>query len=166
MVFHYGQAIFEGMKAYRGKDDQIFLFRPKDNFETDEQLGPADVHAPPACRQGIENRSGHCCTWSGQWIPAAEGASLYIRPTMIAVDPYLGVRPSETYWFYVILSPVGAYYTEGFNPTRIYVSDEHVRAVKGGVGNVKTAGNYAASLYHLAGGEEGRLHPGALAGCL
>jgi branched-chain amino acid aminotransferase len=81
------------------------------------------------------------------WVPDVAGASLYIRPTMIAVDPFLGVRPSETYYFYIILSPVGAYYAEGCNPTKIYVSDEYVRAVKGGVGHVKTAGNYAASLY-------------------
>jgi branched-chain amino acid aminotransferase len=82
-----------------------------------------------------------------EWIPTAEGATLYIRPTMIAVEPFLGVRPSAEYLFYIILCPVGAYYPEGFNPTRIFVSNEHVRAVKGGVGNVKTAGNYAASLY-------------------
>ena len=81
------------------------------------------------------------------WIPSAPGATLYIRPAMIGVDPILGVKPSGTYLFYIIMCPVGAYYPEGFNPTKIYVSDEYVRAVKGGVGHVKTAGNYGASLY-------------------
>ena len=82
-----------------------------------------------------------------EWVPRSEGATLYIRPTMIAVEPTLGVKPSSSYYFYIIMSPVGAYYAEGFNPTKIYISDQYVRAVKGGVGNVKTAGNYAASLF-------------------
>jgi len=83
------------------------------------------------------------------WIPDAPGTSLYIRPTMIATDPFLGVKASSTYLFFIILSPVGPYYAEGFNPVKIYVEDEYVRAVKGGMGFAKTAGNYAASL--LAG---------------
>ena len=82
------------------------------------------------------------------WVPQGRRSkSLYIRPTMIAIEPVLGVKPSGVYYFYIILCPVGAYYAEGCNPTKIYVSDEYVRAVKGGVGTVKTAGNYAASLY-------------------
>lgn len=80
------------------------------------------------------------------WVPSVAGASLYIRPTMIATEAALGVRPAKEYLFYVILSPVGAYYPEGFNPVKIYVTNNYVRAVKGGVGNVKTAGNYAASI--------------------
>ena len=80
------------------------------------------------------------------WIPEAEGTSLYIRPFIFATDPYLGVRPSHTYYFIVILSPVGAYYPEGINPVKIYVEDTYVRAVKGGLGFTKTPGNYAASL--------------------
>lgn len=146
MVFHYGQAIFEGMKAYRGKDDQILLFRPKDNFER-MNASALRMCMPRLPVDNVMKMLRALLYLEREWIPAAAGASLYIRPTMIAVDPYLGVRPSETYWFYIILSPVGAYYAEGFSPTRIYVSDEHVRAVRGGVGNVKTAGNYAASLF-------------------
>ena len=146
MVFHYGQAIFEGMKAYRGKDDHILLFRPKDNFER-MNTSALRMCMPRLPVDKVLKMLRALLYLEREWIPAAEGASLYIRPTMIAVDPYLGVRPSETYLFYIILSPVGAYYTEGFSPTRIYVSDEHVRAVRGGVGNVKTAGNYAASLF-------------------
>lgn len=80
------------------------------------------------------------------WIPEGKATSLYIRPFIIATDAHLGVRPSRTYQFYVILSPVGAYYKEGLNPVKIYVEDEYVRAVKGGMGHVKTGGNYAASI--------------------
>lgn len=80
------------------------------------------------------------------WIPDSDGATLYIRPTMIGTEPTLGVKPSSEYYFFIIMGPVGAYYAEGCNPTKIYVSDEYVRAVKGGVGEAKTAGNYAASL--------------------
>jgi branched-chain amino acid aminotransferase len=81
------------------------------------------------------------------WVPSAPGTSLYIRPTIIATDPFLGVRASHTYRFFIILSPVGAYYPEGFNPVKIWVTRHHVRAVRGGVGEAKTPGNYAASLY-------------------
>ena len=82
-----------------------------------------------------------------KWVPSAPGTSLYIRPTIIATDPFLGVRASHTYRFFIILSPVGAYYAEGFNPVKIWVTRHHVRAVRGGVGEAKTPGNYAASLY-------------------
>jgi len=81
------------------------------------------------------------------WVPGAPETSLYIRPTIIATDPFLGVRASYTYRYFVIFSPVGAYYAEGFNPVKIWVTKDHVRAVRGGVGNTKTMGNYAASLY-------------------
>ncbi len=83
------------------------------------------------------------------WVPGAPETSLYIRPTIIAMDPFLGVRASHTYRFFIILSPVGAYYPEGFNPVKILVTSDYVRAVRGGVGEAKTPGNYAASL--LAG---------------
>ena len=146
VVFHYGQAIFEGLKAYKNPDGQIFLFRPEDNFErmNNSALRMCMPRLPVA--KVIKSLKA-LLYLERDWIPTLEGATLYIRPTMIGVEPFLGVRPSEEYYFYIILCPVGAYYAEGFNPTRIYVSDEHVRAVKGGVGNVKTAGNYAASLY-------------------
>lgn len=146
MVFHYGQAIFEGLKAYRGKDDQLFLFRPKDNFER-MNTSAARMCMPRIPVEKVVNILKSLVYLERQWVPRVEGASLYIRPTMIAVEPTLGVKPSSLYYFYIIMSPVGAYYAEGCNPTKIYVSDQYVRAVKGGVGNVKTAGNYAASLY-------------------
>lgn len=146
MVFHYGQAIFEGLKAYRGKDDQLFLFRPKDNFER-MNTSAVRMCMPRIPVEKITNILKSLIYLEREWVPREEGATLYIRPTMIAVEPTLGVKPSSLYYFYIIMSPVGAYYAEGCNPTKIFVSDQYVRAVKGGVGNVKTAGNYAASLY-------------------
>lgn len=146
MVFHYGQAIFEGLKAYKGDDNQLYLFRPSDNFE---RMNNSAVRMcmPRLPVDKVLNALKALVYLEKDWVPNVEGASLYIRPTMIAVDPVLGVCPSSTYYFFIILSPVGAYYAEGCNPTKIYVSDEYSRAVKGGVGNVKTSGNYAASLY-------------------
>jgi len=145
MVVHYGQATFEGMKAYRTADKQILLFRPYANMErmniSNERLCiPAlDVEfAVSAIKRLVEVDE--------DWIPEAEGTSLYIRPFIFATDPYLGVRPSHTYSFMVILSPVGAYYPEGIDPVKIFVEETYVRAVKGGLGFTKTPGNYAASI--------------------
>lgn len=145
MVVHYGQATFEGLKAYKTADKQILLFRPYANMErmniSNERLCiPAlDVNfAVEAIKKLVEVDQ--------DWIPEAEGTSLYIRPFIFATDPYLGVRPSYKYYFIVILSPVGAYYPEGINPVKIYVEDTYVRAVKGGLGFTKTPGNYAGSL--------------------
>ncbi len=145
MVFHYGQAIFEGMKAYKCKDGSINLFRPYANMEraniSNERvvIPPLDVDfAVEAIRAAVDIDS--------DWVPDAEGTSLYIRPFIISTDPYLGVRPSHTYKFMVIMCPVGAYYPEGLDPVKIYVESNYVRAVKGGTGYIKTPGNYAASL--------------------
>ncbi len=145
MVVHYGQATFEGMKAYRTADKKILLFRPYANMErmniSNERLCiPAlDVEfAVFAIKKLVEVEE--------DWIPEAEGTSLYIRPFIFATDPYLGVRPSHTYSFMVILSPVGAYYPEGIDPVKIFVEETYVRAVKGGLGFTKTPGNYAASI--------------------
>ncbi|MDR3088301.1 MAG: branched-chain amino acid aminotransferase [Desulfobulbaceae bacterium] len=146
MVFHYGQAIFEGMKAYREEDGQMFLFRPKDNFERMNRSA-ARLCMPRFPVDKMAQWLKAFVYLERDWVPTAPGSSLYIRPTMIGVTPALGVKPAAEYYFYIIASPVGAYYAEGFNPTRIYVSDEQARAAKGGVGNVKVSGNYAASLY-------------------
>lgn len=145
MVYHYGQAIFEGLKAYKGEKDQIFMFRPEDNLErmNSSALRMCMPRIPvDKVLKGIKA----LVYLDRDWIPSGDGATLYIRPTMIAVEPALGVRPASEYYFFVIMSPVGAYYAEGFNPTKIWVTDKYVRAVKGGVGHVKTAGNYAASI--------------------
>lgn len=145
MVFHYGQAIFEGLKAYKAKDGRILLFRPNKNMErvniSNDRLciPPIDVDFAVEAIKAVVNVDK-------EWIPEAEGTSLYIRPFIISTDPYLGVRPSKTYKFMIILSPVGAYYPEGINPVRIYIEPNYVRAVKGGIGFAKTPGNYAASL--------------------
>jgi branched-chain amino acid aminotransferase len=146
MVFHYGQAIFEGMKVYRGKDGQLFMFRAKDNFQR------MNRSAIRMCMPRIEEEKmvkvlKALVYLDKEWVPRTEGTTLYVRPTMIAVEPALGVRPATEYYFFIIMSPVGAYYAEGCAPTKIFVSDEYVRAVKGGVGEAKTVGNYAASLY-------------------
>jgi branched-chain amino acid aminotransferase len=148
MFLHYGQGVFEGLKAYRTESGQIQLFRPRENVrrlnrscrrlcipEIDEEF------ALDAMKQLIMLEK--------DWVPAAPETSLYIRPTMIAMDPFLGVRASHTYRYFIILSPVGAYYPEGFNPIKILVTSDYVRAVRGGIGEAKTPANYAASL--LAG---------------
>ncbi len=148
MVLHYGQAIFEGMKCYRRADGGLQLFRPKDNLarmtRSAQRMGMPALDEETAF-EGLR----HLIELDADWVPHRDGTSLYIRPTMISTDIGLGVHASKTYRFYIILSPVGAYYKEGLKPVSIYVEDEYVRAVRGGVGFTKCAGNYAASI--LAG---------------
>lgn len=146
MVLHYGQAIFEGLKAYRIDSGAVQLFRPKDNLKRFNQSAHA-LCIPEIDEEFALDALKQLIALEKDWVPGASGTSLYIRPTIIAMDPFLGVRASYTYRFFIILSPVGAYYPEGFNPVKIWVTKNHVRAVRGGVGYVKTAGNYAASLY-------------------
>jgi len=144
-VFHYAQEMFEGMKAYKSPDGRNLLFRPMKNIErmnnTNERLCIPQVD-PEFTLKAIKE----LIKVDEDWIPVDDGKSLYIRPFIIATDPFLGVHPSASYLFCIILSPVGAYYAEGINPVKIYVEDEYVRAVKGGTGFAKTGGNYAASL--------------------
>ncbi len=144
-VLHYGQAIFEGMKAYRAKDGKILLFRPKKNME---RINSTNIRMciPQIDEEFCVNAVKALVDIDKDWIPSAPGTSLYIRPFIIATDPVLGVHPSHTYKFIIILSPVGAYYPTGINPVKIYVESNYVRAVKGGTGFAKTSGNYAASL--------------------
>jgi branched-chain amino acid aminotransferase len=150
MFLHYAQGVFEGLKAYRTESGKIQLFRPQENMrrlnnscrrlcipELDEAFALESMKQLIAIEK--------------EWVPSEPETSLYIRPTIIATDPFLGVRASHTYRFFIILSPVGAYYPEGFNPVKILVTSDYVRAVRGGVGESKTPGNYAASL--LAGEE-------------
>jgi len=145
MVLHYGQAIFEGLKAYKTADNKVLLFRPYNNMER------ANISNERLCIPSIDVDFAvyaikELIKVDRDWIPEAEGTSLYIRPFIISTDAYLGVRCSQTYQFIVILSPVGAYYPEGINPVKIYVESNYVRAAKGGIGFAKTPGNYAASL--------------------
>ena len=145
MVLHYGQAIFEGLKAYRGTDGRVFLFRPQDNLKRMNKSARR-MCMPEFDVEPVLDALKQLIRIDSDWVPRANGATLYIRPTMIATEAALGVRPSKKYLFFIILSPVGAYYPEGFNPVKIFVTDKYVRAVPGGVGEAKTAGNYAASI--------------------
>ena len=146
MVLHYGQGIFEGLKAYRTKSGDVQLFRPKDNFSRLNRS--ARALCIPEIDEGFAMSAlKQLLAIEENWVPSSPETSLYIRPTVIATDPYLGLGSSLTYLFFIILSPVGAYYPEGFNPIRILVTDKHVRAVRGGLGETKTPGNYAASLF-------------------
>ena len=145
MVLHYGQAIFEGLKAYRGNNERIYLFRPTDNLKR-MNVSAARMCMPEIPEDLVYSAMKELVALDKDWVPRAEGATLYIRPTMIASEAGLGVRPARQYIFFIINCPVGAYYPEGFNPVKIFVTDKYVRAVAGGVGNVKTAGNYAASI--------------------
>jgi branched-chain amino acid aminotransferase len=145
MVLHYNQEVFEGLKAYHLADGGIGLFRPDKNIERMNNSTRRMV-MPEIAPDLFMKALTELVLLDREWIPKSEGTSLYIRPTMIANEPALGVRPSSRYLFFIILGPVGAYYPEGFNPTRIFVSDEYVRAAKGGVGEAKTSGNYGATL--------------------
>jgi len=145
VIFHYGQAVFEGMKAYLTKEEKVLLFRPEKNMErlnkSNERLCIPEIDedfALDALKQLINIDK--------DWIPSGEGTSLYIRPFVISTQPFLGVAASISYKFMIILSPVGSYYKEGVKPVKIFVENEYVRAVAGGTGSAKTAGNYAASL--------------------
>ena len=145
MCLHYGQSVFEGMKAYRTADNRILLFRPDKNMArlnvSNERLCIPLIDEEFA-KQAIEK----LVSVEKDWVPSTPGTSLYIRPFIIGVDPHVGVHPAHHLLFLVICSPVGAYYPEGLNPVKIYVETNYVRAVRGGMGFTKTAGNYAASL--------------------
>ena len=145
MIFHYGQAIFEGLKAYSGPNDKIHLFRPKENMKRMNRSAKG-ICIPTFDEDFVLDAMKQLILLEKKWVPKTFGTSLYIRPTIIAVDPFLGLRASLTYKFFIILSCVGAYYSSGLNPIKIWVSKDHVRSVRGGTGEFKTAGNYAASL--------------------
>ncbi|HJB39799.1 MAG TPA: branched-chain amino acid aminotransferase [Candidatus Ruthenibacterium avium] len=145
MVFHYAQESFEGLKAYRTKEGKVQLFRPEKNGErlqsTHERLCIPTIPVEDFV-QAVKT----LVDVDRDWVPSAEGTSLYLRPFTIATEAHLGVKPSDSYQFLVIASPSGAYYEEGLNPVKIYVEDEYVRATPGGTGFIKCGGNYAASL--------------------
>lgn len=145
MCLHYGQEVFEGMKAYRAADGRTLLFRPDKNMarlnSSNERL------CIPAIDEEFAVEAVKALVKVDEdWIPTEEGTSLYIRPFIFAVDAHVGVHPANHLIFAIILSPVGAYYPEGLNPVKIYVENKYVRAVRGGMGYTKTGGNYAASL--------------------
>ena len=146
MCFHYGQTVFEGLKAYRTADDKIQLFRPEENFKRLNRSNERLVIPELPVELGMQCLM-ELLEVEKDWVPHLEGTSLYIRPFIIAIDPFLGVRPGAQYLFMIILSPSGAYYASGLNPVNIYVEDKYVRTVRGCMGYAKTGGNYAASLH-------------------
>ena len=152
-TFHYGQSTFEGLKAYRSADNSILLFQPQENMKrinmTNERMCIPYIDEE-FCLEALKT----LLEIEKDWVPDAPDTSLYIRPFIIAADPYLGLRPSKSFKFLIILSPVGAYYPQGINPVNIYVETEYVRAVPGGTGFAKTSGNYAASLKAQAEAEK------------
>src|SRR5437899_7527747 len=145
-VLHYGQSLFEGLKAFRGTDGKIRLFRPQKHVERLNRTAHR-MSIPGLDPEVVFKSWTTVVDVDRAWVPASVGTSLYIRPTVIASEPFLGVRPAKRYLYYVILSPVGPYYPEGLAPTKIKVIDNYVRAVAGGLGEAKTSANYAASLY-------------------
>ena len=145
MVFHYGQEMFEGLKAYKGKDGKVFLFRPDMNAKRTNNTNDR-LCIPNLPEEDFVQAVKAVVKVDEDWVPTEAGTSLYIRPFIIATDEFLGVSPSKTYKFIIILSPSGAYYASGLQPVGIWIEDDYVRAVKGGIGYAKTGGNYAASL--------------------
>ena len=145
MVYHYGQEMFEGLKAYTNPDGSVYLFRPEMNAKRTNNTNDRLV-IPQIPVEDFVQAVSAVVDIDRDWIPTEVGTSLYIRPFIIATDEFLGVAPSKTYLFMVILSPSGAYYESGLAPVGIWIEDEYVRAVRGGIGYAKTGGNYAASL--------------------
>lgn len=145
MVYHYGQEMFEGLKAYKGDNGDVYLFRPDMNAKRTNETNKR-LCIPSLPEEDFVQAVKAVVDIDRDWVPTAPGTSLYIRPFIIATDEFLGVAPSQTYLFMVILSPSGAYYSSGLSPVGIWIEDEYVRAVRGGMGFAKTGGNYAASL--------------------
>lgn len=144
-VFHYAQTVFEGLKAYKAADQSIRLFRPRSNIQRLNRSNDR-LSIPPIDEELALQALKELVRVDQDWIPQGEGTSLYIRPFVIATEPALGVAPSRRYQFIIILSPVGSYFAEGVRPVPIHVESDYVRAVAGGLGGAKTAGNYAAGL--------------------
>lgn len=145
MVLHYGQEVFEGLKAYRTETGKVQLFRPMDNIRRFNRSNMR-LEIPQIDEAMFMDAMLTLVRTDIDWVPTARDASLYLRPFLVATDPFLGVRSSSTFLFVIILSPVGAYYAGGMNPTRILIEDEDVRAARGGIGFAKTGANYAATI--------------------
>lgn len=153
VVLHYSQEIFEGLKAYAAEDGRILLFRPEENAKRMYESAERMCMAPFPIEYFLESVAA-LVNLEKRWIPRAPGTALYIRPTLIGTGDALGVHPADEYLFFIILTPVGAYFKEGFKPISLYVEDYYIRAAVGGVGNAKTGGNYAASLLAAAKAQE------------
>ena len=145
MVYHYGQEMFEGLKAYKGVNGETLLFRPDMNGKRTNDTNDR-LCIPQIPVEDFVQAVKAVVKVDEDWIPTEPGTSLYIRPFIIATEPFLGVDVSDTFLFMIILSPSGAYYESGLAPVGIWIEDDYVRAVRGGMGYAKTGGNYAASL--------------------
>jgi branched-chain amino acid aminotransferase len=145
-AIHYGQSIFEGVKAYKDREGKARIFRPQDNFRR-FNISAERMQMPAVPEEIFMEGMKQLVHLDQNWIPSKEDHSLYIRPFMFASDELIGVRPSDNYKFMIILSPTGPYYAA---PMRIYVEEKYVRAVPGGVGYAKAAGNYGAAMYATA----------------
>ena len=145
LVLHYGQTIFEGLKAYRTGGEGFNLFRPQDNMDR-FNISAARLDMPAVEPSLAMRATEELLELDREWVPHSAGTSLYIRPFMFASEPYIGLKSSAVFDYFIITGPVGAYYPEGFNPVTIQVCEKYARAGPGGLGAVKTAANYAASL--------------------
>ena len=145
MFIHYGQAIFEGLKAFKTEDGRVTIFRPKAHIQRLNNSAKR-ICIPQVDEEFLLQALTELVSIERDWIPTKPGESLYIRPVVYGTDPFLGVKPSNDYKLFILLSPVGAYYAEGFKPVKILVQDDYVRAVRKGLGECKTPANYAASL--------------------
>lgn len=146
MVLHYAQSVFEGLKVYRQPDGRISAFRPGANSER-FQKSAARLAMPPLPTEIFQRSLEEIMALDHDWVPEADSElALYLRPFMFATDAGLGVKPSSTYRYLLIASPVGAYFPRGVRPVSVWLSYEYVRATPGGTGTAKCAGNYAASL--------------------
>ncbi len=142
-AIHYGQSVFEGMKAYKNAKDEVLVFRPYDNLKRINKS--ADRMCIPQIPSDLfMGGMTELLRLDRAWVPKKAGTSLYIRPFVFATDEYIGIRPSDTYKFMIFTCPVGAYYSE---PVKVKIETEHARAIEGGTGYAKAAGNYAAALY-------------------
>ena len=145
MVLHYGQSVFEGLKAYKTDGGRVLLFRPEDNFRrinvSDERLCIPEIDVDFALKALCE-----LVRLDSDWVPTAPNTSLYLRPFVFASESALGVYAANRYRFMIIMAPSGPYYTEGLNPVKIKIEDKYVRAVRGGTGYTKAIANYAVSL--------------------
>ncbi len=144
-VLHYAQGVFEGAKAYKNKKGEIRMFRLSDNLDRMNDSA-ARLCMPTFDKKFVYEAIKQLVLLDEDWIPTDEGTALYIRPTMIATEPALGVHASKTYLMYVIIGPAGAYYANGLAPVKLLVEENYVRAAKGGTGGHKVIGNYAASM--------------------
>ena len=143
VTLHYGQSVFEGMKAHRSPEGDVILFRPYDNFRRLNKSAER-LCIPTVSEELFMGSLLELLKIDNGWVPNVQGTSLYIRPYIFATDEYIGIRPSDTYKFMIITCPVGAYYS---SPVKVKIEEHYSRACDGGTGYAKAAGNYAGSLY-------------------